>query len=120
MTLLARLAFTIVQAAALVAVAPLVNNLIKTIKARFQRRVGPPLLQGYRDLAKLAVKESIHAHATSPVFRLAPVVGLVAAVLAAATFPCVLPGSLVATGDVIVALYLLALGRFFTALAGLD
>lgn len=120
MTLAARLLVTVVQVAALVAVAPLVNNLIKTIKARFQRRVGPPLLQGYRDLRKLLVKESIHATPTSSVFRHAPVVSLVTACLAAATFPVVLTGSVVATGDIVVALYLLALGRFFTALAGLD
>jgi formate hydrogenlyase subunit 4 len=120
MSLWARLVVTVVQVAALVAIAPLVNNLIKTFKARFQRRTGPPLLQGYRDLRKLLIKESIHATPTSAVFRLAPVISLVTACLAAATFPVVLTGSLVATGDIVVALYLLALGRFFTALAGLD
>ena len=120
MSLALQLIFTVVQVATLVAIAPLVNGLIKKIKARFQRRVGPPLLQGYRDLAKLMIKESIHAAPTSGVFRLAPVMSLVATTLAAATFPCFLAGALVPTGDVIVALYLLALGRFFTALAGLD
>jgi formate hydrogenlyase subunit 4 len=107
------------QVIALVAIAPLLDGFIRTIKARFQRRIGPPLLQRYRDLAKLMIKESIHATPTSSVFRLAPVVSLVSAVLAAATFPCVLVG-MVPLGDVVVALYLLALGRFFTALAGLD
>jgi formate hydrogenlyase subunit 4 len=113
-------ALTAVQVLALVAISPLVNGLIKKIKARFQRRTGPPLLQGYRDLAKLVRKESIHAAPTSGVFRIAPVIGLAATVVAAATFPCVLAEGALATGDVIVALYLLALARFFTALAGLD
>jgi formate hydrogenlyase subunit 4 len=120
MTLPIRIALTVIQAAVLVVAAPLVNGFIKKIKARFQRRVGPPLLQGYRDLRKLFVKESIHALPTSALFRVAPVVSLAAAVLAATTFPCVLPAGLAATGDVVVALYLLALGRVFTALAGLD
>jgi formate hydrogenlyase subunit 4 len=120
MTAVARVAVTVVQVGVLVAAAPLVNGLVKKIKARFQRRVGPPLLQGYRDLAKLLIKEPIHAAPTSPIFGLAPVISLATAVLAAATFPCVLPGALAPSGDVTTALYLLALGRFFTALAGLD
>jgi formate hydrogenlyase subunit 4 len=115
----AGIAVTVAQVIALVAIAPLVNGVIRKLKARFQRRIGPPLFQGYRDLAKLMIKEPIHAAPTSSVFRLAPVVSLVSAVLAAATFPCVLIG-MVPLGDVVVALYLLALGRFFTALAGLD
>jgi formate hydrogenlyase subunit 4 len=119
MSLGLRVATTVVQVAVLVAISPLVAGFIKKLKARFQRRVGPPLLQGYRDLAKLLVKESIHAVPTSGVFGLAPVVGLVTAAMAAATFPCVLV-DMVALGDVVVAFYLLALGRFFTALAGLD
>jgi formate hydrogenlyase subunit 4 len=113
------IAVAVAQVIVLVAISPLVNGFIRKLKARFQRRVGPPLLQGYRDLAKLLIKEPIHATPTSSVFGLAPVVSLVSAVLAAATFPCVLAG-MATIGDVVVALYLLALGRFFTALAGLD
>jgi formate hydrogenlyase subunit 4 len=115
-----KLALTVLQVLALVALAPLVNGFIKKLKARFQRRVGPPLAQGYRDLAKLLVKENIHATPTSPLFRLAPAVSLTCAVVAAATFPCVVAGGLLPAGDVVTALYVLALGRFFTALAGLD
>ncbi len=111
---------TIVQVAALVAMAPLVNGFIKRVKARFQRRIGPPLVQGYRDLWKLWIKEPVHATPTSWIFSFAPVVSLVAATLAAATFPCVLTGGLSPTGDIVAAAYLFALGRFFTALAGLD
>ena len=115
-----RAGLTVLQVALLCAIAPLVNNLIKKLKARFQRRVGPPLLQGYRDLRKLLIKESIHARPTSPVFRLAPAVTLAASLLAAASFPCLGSAALLAPGDVVTALYILAVGRFFTALAGLD
>jgi formate hydrogenlyase subunit 4 len=115
-----RLASTVVQVLVLALLAPLANGLIKKVKARFQRRVGPPLTQGYRDLFKLLAKESIYATPTSWVFRLAPVVSLTSTLLAAATFPAFLAPGLFAVGDVTTALYLLALGRFFTALAGLD
>lgn len=115
-----RFAATGLQVLALVALAPLVNGLIKKLKARFQRRQGPPLVQGYRDLLKLLVKENLHATPTSPLFRLAPAVSLTCALLAAATFPCFATAGLAPAGDVVTALYLLALGRFFTALAGLD
>jgi formate hydrogenlyase subunit 4 len=114
------LAAAVLQVLVLALAAPLVNGTIKKLKARFQRRVGPPLLQGYRDLAKLLVKEPIHAAPTSGVFAIAPAVSLAATLLAAATFPAVLAPAFLPVGDVTTALYLLALGRFFTALAGLD
>ncbi|MHB8874505.1 MAG: respiratory chain complex I subunit 1 family protein [Myxococcaceae bacterium] len=115
-----RLALTVLQVALLLALAPLLSGFIKKLKATFQRRVGPPLTQGYRDLAKLLFKENLHAAPTSAIFRLAPAVSLTCALLAAATFPCFVAGGLLPAGDVVTALYLLALGRFFTALAGLD
>jgi len=120
MSTLASLSVALLQVLLIVALAPGLNGLIKKIKARFQRRVGPPLVQGYRDLAKLFVKETVHAHATSPVFRIAPAVSLGTAVIAAAAFPCIVTDPMFAIGDVLTAVYLLALGRFFVALAGLD
>lgn len=120
MSTLASLAVTLLQVLLLLALAPGLNGLIKKIKARFQRRVGPPLVQGYRDLAKLFVKETVHASATSPLFALAPAVSLGTAAVAAAAFPVVLAQPMLATGDLLTAVYLLALGRFFVALAGLD
>ena len=42
------------QAAGLLALAPLLKTAIKKMKARLQNRQGPPLLQGYYDLAKSA------------------------------------------------------------------
>jgi formate hydrogenlyase subunit 4 len=117
---LVSLAVTLLQMALLVAIAPGLNGLIKCIKAHFQRRVGPPLIQGYRDLAKLFSKETIHAYATSPIFRLAPAVSFGATLVAAAAFPCVLANPMRFSGDVLTAIYLLGLGRFFVALGGLD
>jgi formate hydrogenlyase subunit 4 len=120
MSTLASFAVALLQVLVLLAIAPGLNGLIKKIKARFQRRVGPPLVQGYRDLAKLFIKETVHAGATSPIFWLAPSVSLGATVVAAAAFPAILARPMLSTGDLLTAVYLLALGRFFVALAGLD
>ena len=38
-------------------IAPLAVGVVRRVKARLMRRQGPPLLQGYRDLAKLLRKE---------------------------------------------------------------
>ncbi len=120
MNVLESIGVSLVQVLVLAALAPGLNGLIRKVKARFQRRAGPPLVQGYRDLAKLLLKETVHAKATSPIFRLAPAVCLGTAAVAAATFPCVAGLPVSAPGDVLTGIYLLGLGRFFVALAGLD
>ena len=54
----------IVQGAQMVlvlALAPLLTGFIRKVKARLNRRQGPPLLQPYRDLTKLLHKEVILA-----------------------------------------------------------
>lgn len=100
---------------------PLLPGVIGKVKALFAGRVGPPLLQPYYDLLKLARKGSVIGSATSWMFRAGPVVGLVTAFLAALFVP--LAGAqapLSFTGDLIMLAYLLGLGRFFTAAAALD
>ncbi|HEY3043226.1 MAG TPA: NADH-quinone oxidoreductase subunit H, partial [Vicinamibacterales bacterium] len=49
------------QAAGMLAMAPLLKAVIRKMKARLQNRQGPPLLQGYYDLAKLLRKEPIRS-----------------------------------------------------------
>ena len=102
-------------------VSPLVVNLIKKIKAHFQCRRGPGLLQGYYDLWKLLKKDAVISEHASWIFRATPYVVFSATLLAAAIIPAftVLP-PIGRVGDVIAVIYLLGLARFFTALAGLD
>lgn len=103
------------------ALAPLLAGWIRKVKAVLQNRRGAPVLQPYRDLRKLLGKEARVAHTASPLFRAAPYIVFVATWLAAATVPLLavdLPTGLVA--DIIVLVGLLALGRFFLALAGMD
>ena len=58
----------------LLAVAPLVSGLIKTLKARLQMRRGPGMLQPYRDLYKLLRKGMVIPDTASWLFSATPYV----------------------------------------------
>jgi len=101
--------------------APLLAGWVKRVKCHLQNRAAPPLLQPYRDLAKLFRKHTVLAENASWIFRSTPYVVFGATVLAAAVVPLValnLPTAAIA--DVIVLVGFFALARFFTALAGMD
>lgn len=109
------------QALIYVGLAPLLTGWVRKAKARLQNRRGPSIIQPYRDLRKLLTKDVHVAHTASPLFRVAPYIVFVSTWLAAITVPILvvdLPTSAVA--DMIVLVGLLALGRFFLALAGMD
>ncbi len=111
----------VLQALLYLLLAPLLVGWIRRLKALLQNRRGSGLLQPYRDLYRLFGKEVCVAHTASPLFRLAPYVVFVSTALAASTVPLVvlgLPTSQLA--DIIVLVGLLALARFFLALAGMD
>jgi formate hydrogenlyase subunit 4 len=111
----------LLQALLIAALAPLLVGWIRKVKARLQNRRGPSPLQPYRDLYKLLGKEARVAHTSSVLFSAAPYIVFVATWLAAATVPLVavnLPTAAIA--DIIVLAGLLALARFFLALAGMD
>jgi formate hydrogenlyase subunit 4 len=103
------------------ALPPLLFGVINKTKALFAGRVGPPLLQSYYDLAKLMQKGSVFSTTTTWIFRAGPVVGLATTALALLVVPLgAAQGPVSFPGDLLVAAYLLALGRFFTASAALD
>jgi formate hydrogenlyase subunit 4 len=94
---------------------------VRVVKARLQRRRGPPLLQPYRDLARLARKEAIVADSASWLFRIAPYLVFAATWVAAALIPTFATGLLFSwSADLIAIVALLGSARFFLALAGLD
>jgi formate hydrogenlyase subunit 4 len=111
----------LLQAAALLALAPLLRGAIKKMKAAFQNRQGPPLAQGYYDLVKLFRKEPVRSDVSCWVFVAGPRVYFATAVAATALVPVVLAGApLEEAGGIIVLVGLLALGRFALAAAALD
>lgn len=111
----------IIQLIVLLLLAPLVSGIIKKIKALSQKRKGAPVLQLYFDLHKLFRKDTVVSETASWIFRIVPYVTLIAILAASLLIPIstrLQPFNFL--GDVILAIYLLALGRFFMTLAGLD
>ena len=103
------------------ATAPLFVSLIKKVKAWTQGRQGPSVFQTYYTLTKLLKKEVIYASASSRIMRVTPLVNMAAMLVAALFVPLVfVPEPVGGIGNIILFLYLLALAKFFMALAGLD
>jgi formate hydrogenlyase subunit 4 len=101
--------------------APLLLGVTNRTKAAIAGRVGAPLLQPYHDLVKLTRKGAVYSRTTTWVFRAGPIVTLAAAVVAAGLLPFGSGRALVAfPGDLVLFVYLFALGRFFTVIAALD
>src|SRR5512143_190650 len=100
---------------------PLVNGVIKKIKANMQGRKGPGVLQPYYDLLRLFKKDMVVSSVTSWVFTATPYVVFVSTIAAAMIVPVVtVKPAYSVMGDVIALIYIFALSRFFMALAGLD
>ena len=113
--------FSALQVAGMLAVAPLLKTVIKKMKARLQSRLGPPLLQGYYDLAKLLQKSPIRSEAASWIYVAGPRVYFAAAVAATTLVPVWLAAApLEAAGGILLLVGTLALGRFALATAALD
>lgn len=101
--------------------APLVSGFIRKVKNNIRMRKGPGVFQPYYNLMKLSGKDEVISGATSWIFRAAPVV--VFASIASAFILLLMPGNhscIAGAGDLLTIFFLLALGRFFLALAGLD
>ena len=119
--ILRSLAGAVLQAAGLLAVAPLLRGGIKKMKARMQTRKGPPLLQGYYDLAKLLRKETVRSETASWVYALGPRMYFAAAVGATTLVPVLIAAApLEGAGGILGLVGILALGRFALAAAALD
>lgn len=115
------LAAVALQAALVLAAAPLLNGFIKRAKARWQMRRGPSVLQPCWDLYKFFQKDDLRSEHSSWLFVATPYVYFSAALAAALLLPTVVVRApLGGAGDLLVVVGLLALGRFFLALAGLD
>jgi formate hydrogenlyase subunit 4 len=119
--MLEQLVIVLFQLLLILALAPLLNGLIKKVKAFLQLRKGPGLFQSYHDLIKLMRKDSVVSDTASWLFHAAPVISfasILAAGLMIPVYTTVLP--LGFAGDLIAVVYLFALARFFIALAALD
>ena len=121
MALIVDLFLQAVQMALVVAVAPAVLGVTRKVKARLLRRIGPPVLQPYRDLWKLMHKEAVFAHNASWIYRTAPYLIFAATWVAAALVPSYATGLLFSwSADLIAIVALLGTARFTLALAAMD
>src|SRR6266567_1775153 len=101
--------------------APGLVGLIRWLKARLQNRRGAPVWQPYLELRKLFAKEVVVSSNASWLFRAAPFVVFASTVAVAFLVPVLaVPLPFDPVGDLLVVVYLLLLGTFFLALAGLD
>jgi formate hydrogenlyase subunit 4 len=101
--------------------APLLTGLVRKVKARLQRRRGPPLIQPYRDLRRLLGKEVVLADNASWLFRVAPYMIFAVTWVAAALVPTFHTGLMFSwSGDLIAITALLGSARFMQALAAMD
>lgn len=111
----------IVQVFLIVLIAPFLSGLIKRIKNNIRMRRGAPLLQPYYNLLKLFMKGEVISENTSWIFKTAPFIVLGSVSSALLLVPIFHTGvSLNYMGDFLTVIFMLALGRFFLALAGLD
>jgi formate hydrogenlyase subunit 4 len=109
------------QMALVLVVAPLVLGVTRKVKARLLRRIGPDVLQPYRDLWKLMHKEAVLAHNASWLYRVAPYLMFALTWVAAALVPTYATNLLFSwSADLIAIVALMASARFALALAGMD
>jgi formate hydrogenlyase subunit 4 len=121
MALIVNLGLQLLQMFLVVLIAPLVLGVVRKVKAHLLRRIGPPLLQPYRDLWKLMHKEAVVANSASWLYRVAPYVIFAVTWVAAALVPTYATGLLFSwSADLIALVALLGTARFALALAGLD
>ncbi|MHB1094614.1 MAG: respiratory chain complex I subunit 1 family protein [Gemmatimonadaceae bacterium] len=111
----------VLRLACWVLLAPLLSGIINKVKAWVAGRRGPPVLQLYYDLARLAQKQVVMSTLASPAFIVGPAVAWVAVLSAMMMVPLgPLGASLSFRGDMILVLYLLALARFAITWAAME
>ncbi len=121
MAIVIDLGVQLLQMLLVLALAPLLTGFVRKVKAHLVRRQGPPLVQPYRDLARLLRKEVVLAESASWLFRAAPYLVFAATWVAAALVPTFATGLIFSyTADLIAIVALLGSARFMLALAGLD
>lgn len=98
--------------------APLLDGLLRKLRARIHSRRGPPVFQTYYDLAKLMVKEDQSA-ANNFIFNAAPIVCLGSVLMAALFVPMGGVVPLGFAGDVLVLVYILTITPVCISLGGM-
>jgi formate hydrogenlyase subunit 4 len=111
----------LLQTVLLLLLAPLMSGCIKNWKAKLQNRRGPRIWQPYSDVVKFLRKDMVISEHASWVFSIAPYVVFVTSLLVGLMVPMLnAQAPLSVFGGALAVVGLLALGRFFLALGGLE
>jgi len=111
----------VVQGFLALLLAPGLVGLIRWLKARLQSRRGAPPWQPYFELKKLFGKEVILSVRSSWIFRVTPFIVFSSTAAVTLLVPMLaVPLPFDPAGDLLLVVYLLLVGTFFLALAGLD
>jgi len=109
------------QTLLLVLAAPLWAGLVAAVKARLQMRRGAPILQRWRDLAKLAAKETVVSEDATSLARVAPYVVFAASFTVCSWTPVLATrDGLGFAGDLVMTVALFAAVRALLALLALE
>lgn len=108
---------SVLQVVLLLALAPLAQGIVQSVKARLQGRRGPVPWQPYNVALKLLRRQAIWPRDSTAVMRAAPFVQLAAIAVAAASLPLL---SASGGAEILLPLFALALGRFALGLGALD
>lgn len=116
-----KIIIVLLQVIFLILASPLISGFIKKIKNNIRMRKGAPVLQPYYNLSKLFSKDEVISEHASWIFRIAPYIVFASSVAAAFLVPVVTSQSnFNYMGDLILLVFIFALGRFFISLAGLE
>ena len=109
------------QTLLVVVLAPLLVGWVNQCRAWLQNRTGPGILQPYRSLRKLFIKEAVLASNASGLFRASPYIQFGSMALAASIVPILATNLPFAhAADVIALVGIFATARMFLALAAMD
>lgn len=109
------------QTLLLLLLAPFFSGLSHLIRARMQSRRGAGIWQDYRDIIKLMKRQNVYPQNAGFVSQMMPYVLICSVAVVAMGLPLfTLTSPVGSLGDLITAVYLFALFRFFFSIAGLD
>ena len=121
MTLVTGLVAQLLHIALMLAAAPTLTGIHRWIQARLIGRVGPSLMQPWRDLARLLRKQTVLAESASGVTTIAPVAYIAAIAVATCLVPSFSLGmTLAPVADLLLIFGLLAAARASLALVAMD
>lgn len=112
--------FWILQVITVPLLSPLGIGVANKIKARMQHRRGASVFQPYRNLQKLFHKDEVISRDSSWIFYIAPYIVFGSTLILGSSIPLFTSALHSPVSDFLMVVYLLALGTFFLALAGMD